>query len=72
MGKGWETGFWIANAVGIILIFLNAIGWLDRIYRFIVNGVRSPQTITVIMILIFVAIIAWITASPKPKIEKSD
>lgn len=72
MGKGWETGFWIANALGIILIFLNAIGWLDKIYRFITNGIRSPQTITIIMILLFVGIMVWITSSPKPKIEKSD
>lgn len=70
--KGWEQGFWIANAVGIILIFLNAIGWLERIYNFILTGVRSPQTVTIIMILIFVGIMAWITNSPKPKVEDSD
>lgn len=70
LGKGWEIGFWIANTLGIILIFLNAIGWLDKIYRFFVEGVRNPQTLSVIMILVFVGIMVWITSSPKP--PKSD
>ncbi len=72
LGKGWETGFWIANALGIILIFLNAIGWLDKIYRFIVNGIRSPETITIIMILLFIGLMVWITRTPKHKSKESD
>lgn len=70
--KGWEIGFWVVNAVGILLIFLNAIGWLDKIYQFFLRGIRSPQTVTIIMILLFVGIMWWITKSPKRASSDSD
>ncbi|MCA9477600.1 MAG: hypothetical protein KC535_00450 [Nanoarchaeota archaeon] len=72
LGKGWEIGFWIANLVGIILIFLNAIGWLDKIYQFVTQGLKNPQTLSIFLILVFVGLMVWITSSPKNKPERSD
>lgn len=72
LGKGWEVGFWIANLIGIVLIFLNAIGWLDKIYRFVMSSLRSSQALTVLLIFVFVGIMLWITHTPTSHIEKSD
>ena len=71
LGKGWEVGFWIANLIGILLILFNALGWLDTIYQFFKMGAQNQYVWTVILILLFVALMVWITGSPKP-LKESD
>jgi hypothetical protein len=56
-----------ANALGIVLIFLNAMGWLQAAYAWVVANWQSSYGMTLIMILAFAGFMFWITSSPKPK-----
>lgn len=71
MGKGWKLGFWIVSLIGIVVITLNALGWLDIIYSFLVNSWDSTAVATILMLLVFVGFIAWITSSKKSGEKKS-
>ncbi len=69
-GKGWKTGFWIFNLVGIILILFNALGWLEGIYQFLVKNWQSADVATVLMVLVFVGFMVWVTSSGKVSSSK--
>jgi uncharacterized membrane protein len=72
--SAWKKGFWAVNAIGIILILLNALGWLDAIYDFLLRNWSNGAVATIIMILVFVGFMAWVTSggkpSPQPKESK--
>ena len=76
--KGWKTGFFIISAIGILLITLNALGWLAAVYDFLVKNWQNAHIATTLMILVFVGFMAWVTggfdkkASGAPKKEKTD
>lgn len=69
--SAWKKGFWIANLLGILLIFFNALGWLHTIYDFVLQNWNNSAVITVVMIVLFAGMIIWLTNSPKPKSEES-
>ncbi|MFW6378758.1 MAG: hypothetical protein ACOCZV_01935, partial [Nanoarchaeota archaeon] len=56
----WKKGYMIFSFVGIVLILFNALGWLDKIYAFIVSNWQSSYIPTIIMIALFVGFMAWI------------
>lgn len=66
----YKTYFLTANAVGILLILLNALGWLQIAYDWILSNWNSSYGMTLLMIGVFVGFMWWITASPKSKEEK--
>ncbi len=61
-----------ANALGIILIFFNAMGWLQAMYGWLTANWQSSYGMTIIMVLVFVGFMWWITSSPKPKEDKKE
>ena len=68
MGNGqWKKWFWVANLVGILLIFFNALGWLHDIYAFVSNNWNNSAVITVVLIALFAGMIIWLTGSPRAK-----
>ena len=62
----YKKYFLAANAVGILLILLNALGWLQIAYSWLVSNWSSSYGMTILMVGVFVGFMAWITASPKP------
>ena len=68
----WALIFEIIVFIGIALIFLNAIGWLDTIYAYLLSNWSGEIVATTIMILIFGAFIWYITKDTSPpKSEKN-
>lgn len=75
-----EKGTWAYSAfmtimfVGIILIFLNALGWLDIGYQFLSKNWNSSVVGAIIMLFLMGLFIAYITKSPGDgkKDEKKD
>ncbi len=50
--------------LGIILIFLNALGWLQYIVD-LFNNINEDWAATLIFIAIIIGFIVWVTSSPK-------
>lgn len=68
--KKWKVTFWIISFIAIVLIVLNALGWLNSLYTFLVQNWNATYVLTLIMVAVFVGIIIWVTGSPKPKEAK--
>ncbi|NQU98233.1 hypothetical protein HQ533_02095 [Candidatus Woesearchaeota archaeon] len=69
----WRNWFMGVAAVVLILIFLNAIGWLEWIYEFLTDYWNTEAVSAVILLILIVIFIAWITRdskSIKKKVEK--
>jgi len=67
LNKTWSIIFQIIVFLGIALIFLNALGWLDAIYSYLQGNWNGEIVGTIIMLALFVGFIAYITADPNPK-----
>lgn len=66
---GWAMFFMILMFIGIVLIFLNALGWLQRIFELIENF-DQDWAATLIFLIITIAFIIYITYDRKPKKEE--
>ena len=72
---GWRTTFMIIMFIGVILIFLNALGWLDTMWGFLTHINYSGEVIGTIVLLVIIIIFMWyITKSnvPSKKEEKKE
>jgi hypothetical protein len=58
--------------ITIIMIFLNALGWLDSMYEFMKNNWNTDYVAAVIFILLIIGFMAWITSDSKPDEDKKD
>ncbi|MGE0793120.1 MAG: hypothetical protein AB7V77_03010 [Candidatus Woesearchaeota archaeon] len=76
--KGWQkTIFSIVSLIGVFLILFNSLGWLDKIYNFVLSAWYKANIAAFILVIVFVGFIVWITWSPNPetpvkKEEKGD
>lgn len=69
---GWKTAFMVVALIGVAIIFFNALGWLDAIYKFILKSGSSEAVATVLLVGLIVGFIAWIGKDPnKPKKSES-
>lgn len=68
---GWKTSFMVAILIAIILIFLEALDWLDLVLDFIVNNISSAW-FGAILLIGFVILVMWLITrdSNRPKKKK--
>jgi hypothetical membrane protein len=69
--KGWATFFTIIMFVGIVLIFFNALGWLEPAWEYLLQHYDSTAVASIILIVGMVALVYWIVKEPKTKKEES-
>lgn len=72
LSKTWIIVFEVIVFISILLIFLNALGWLDDIFRFFTGVWGSEATASLILIVIMVGFMLFITHDPKPKGKKEE
>ena len=65
----WQTVFMILMFIGVVVIFLNALGWLQFIFD-LFNNINADWAATLIFIIIIIGFIVWITRSPKKEGDK--
>jgi hypothetical protein len=70
----WKNIFMIISFVAIVCIFLNALGWLDMIWQWILRFGTSEVIATIILIGLIVGFMFWVTQDPyqEKKPEKSE
>jgi hypothetical protein len=72
LSKTWIIVFEIITFVAIILIFLNALGWLDKIFNFVGGIWGSEATASLIMVIILIGFMVFITWDSKGESKKED
>lgn len=72
--KGWNKLFMIIMFIGIVLIFLHALGWLDIIWASLIYNFDSVVTSSIVLLIIVVVAIIYITGGfdKKKTSEKED
>lgn len=60
----WKKIFMVITFIAIVLIFLNALGWLDAAWRWMGGLWTSEATASLMLIALIVGFIFWITKSP--------
>ena len=63
----YKTIFMIVVIIAIVMIFLNALGWLDVIFNFLKDNWNADYVAAVIFVLGIAGFMAWITKEPGPK-----
>ena len=69
LNKTWTLIFEIIVFLGIALIFLNALGWLDLIFEYIGGVWGSETTAAILMIAVVVGFMFFITRDTTKKGE---
>ncbi|MEK6900182.1 MAG: hypothetical protein AABX05_03590, partial [Nanoarchaeota archaeon] len=62
----WTQLFMVLMFIGIVAIFLNALGWLDYIFLLFKNF-NADWAASIIFMVIILAFMVWITWSPNSK-----
>ena len=66
---GWKSLFMVIAFVGIVLIFLDALGFLEDLFDFLTGG-RNEIVGSIVLLIIIVLFIAWVVKEPQKKEAK--
>lgn len=67
---GWKVLFMVIMFIGIILIFLHALGWLEDTWQYLGGTTRGEGIGAIIMIIIIILFIMAIVREPKKTAAK--
>lgn len=65
--KPWKGIFLVITFVAVLFIFLNALGWLEPVYRFILRSGSSEGIATIILLGLIAGFVAIIAKDPNKK-----
>lgn len=65
LSGGWKSAFTWIMFVGIALILLYNLGWLQFIYAYSANNLSGPVVGSFALLIIVLGFMFWVTASPK-------
>lgn len=68
----WRTFFMTSVFIGIVLIFMEAIGWLQDLWDFLKDNWDVNWVASIIMAIVVIAFMAFITWEKKPTPKKSE
>lgn len=64
----WSKLFMTLMFIGIVVIFLNALGWLQTLFG-LFNNIDADWAASLVFIIIIIGFILWITHTPEKKKE---
>lgn len=65
--KGWQTFFTIIMFIGLLIIFFNALGWLEPAWNWLASHYDSTTVASIILIAGMIGFVYWIVKEPKAK-----
>ena len=67
--KGWATFFTVIMFIGLLIIFFNALGWLEPAWNYLLAHYNSTAMASIILIAAMIGLVYWIVKEPKAKKE---
>ena len=61
---GWKTWGMGAVALGVILVFMNEVGWLQPVWDQLTNNWNSSAIGSIILVVLIVIFMAYVTSAP--------
>lgn len=71
----WRTSFMILMTIGVALIFMNAFGWLEPFWNYIIRYWDSAMVGSIILLIIILVFMWYVTSGgkkPEKKEEKKE
>lgn len=68
----WAKLFTVIMFIGLVLIFLNALGWLEPAWDYLVANYDSTVVASIILVAGMVGFVYWIVKEPKKEEAKSE
>lgn len=68
---GWRTLFMIIMFVGIVLIFLDALGWLEDTWNFLGGADRGAAVGSIILVVVLILFMMFIVREPTREVKKT-
>jgi len=65
--KGWATLFMVIMFIGLALIFMNALDWLEPMWKYISSNYDSTVMASIVLIGLMVGFMFWVTKTPGEK-----
>ncbi len=69
--KGWAQLFTMIMFIGLLLIFANALGWLEPTWQYLMQNYDSTVVASLLLIAGMVGFVYWIVKDPSPKKDES-
>ncbi|MBW2971811.1 hypothetical protein KY359_02130 [Candidatus Woesearchaeota archaeon] len=69
---GWAKFFTILMFIGIVVIFMNALGWLEPAWNWILQHYDSTVVASILLVAAMVGFVYWIVKEPTPKKAESE
>lgn len=63
--KGWKGFFMVVILIALVLIFLNALGWLDQAWTWVSGNWGGPVFGTIIIFLVIILAVLWVSYGGK-------
>lgn len=62
---GWQTFFIYIMFIGLVIIFLNALGWLEPAWNYLAAHYNSTAVASILLVGAMVGFVYWIVKEPK-------
>ncbi|MBU2561830.1 MAG: hypothetical protein KKD17_06030 [Nanoarchaeota archaeon] len=69
---GWAKFFMVLMFVGIVVIFTNALGWLEPAWNWLLQHYDSTVVASILLVAAMVGFVYWIVREPKREETKSE
>lgn len=67
LAGGWKTLFMVIMFIGIVLIFLNALGWLGDITGYFGGTNNADALGAIILLIVVIWFVAWVVRAPNKR-----
>lgn len=67
---GWKTAFMVIMFIGIVLIFMSALHWLDKIYDWLKDNAASNWVSGLILVALVIGFMVYVTHEPSSNKDK--
>lgn len=68
----WKTIFMVIMFIGIVLIFMNALGWLEKSYDWLRDNASTNWVSGIILVVIVIGFMVYVTNDKSGKKEKKE
>ena len=69
---GWEKFFMYIMFIGLVLIFMNALGWLEPVWNYLRDNYDSTIVASLLLVAGMIGFVYWVVKEPGTKKEGSE
>lgn len=68
----WRTSFMVLMTIGVLLIFMHALGWLEPFWDYLLQYWDTSVVGSIVLLIVIVIFMWFVTSGKAPKAEKKE